>query len=87
MGGWTEDLRGRLGHHSPPSVPALQVEWTKCVLAGANRQLFGELPLGQPLTDMNVKSNTLNILSNIAISSFSLDMNRKKVGSRVHEGI
>lgn len=66
MDGWTEDLRGGLGHHSPPSVPTLRVEWTKCLLTGTNTQLFGDLPLGQPHTD------TFNILSNTAIFSLSL---------------
>lgn len=72
MDGWTEDLRGGLGHCSPPCVPALRVEWTKCLLTGTNTQLFGDLPVGQAHTD------TFNILSNIAISSFSLDYKKKK---------
>lgn len=44
--GWTEDLRGGLGHRSPPCVPALWVEWTKCLLTGTNTQLFGWAAFG-----------------------------------------
>lgn len=53
MEGWTVDLRGRLGHHPRPSVPALQVEWSKCLLTGSNTQLFCDLPLGQPHTNIH----------------------------------
>ncbi|MEQ2302120.1 hypothetical protein AMECASPLE_003299 [Ameca splendens] len=38
--GWTEDLRGRIGHHPPPFLPVSRVECTKCLLLGSNRQLF-----------------------------------------------
>lgn len=76
MDGWTEDLRGGLGHRSSPCVPALWVEWTKCLLTGTNTQLFDDLPLGQAHTD------TFNILFDTAISSFSLKYRKKKVEKR-----
>lgn len=57
--GWTEDLRGGLGHRSPPCVPALWVEWTKCLLTGTNTQLFGDLPLGQPTQTHSTSCPTL----------------------------
>lgn len=72
MDGWTEDLRGGLGHHSSPSVPALPIKWTKCLLIGTNTQLFDDVPLGQSNTV------TFNILFKIAMSSFFLHYKKKE---------
>lgn len=48
------EFEGSFGRSSLPCMPALQVEWAKCPLAGASIHLVGDLPLD------GAYSNTVN---------------------------